>query len=90
LRELRLKRRWFSGQPNPPVLHRKECFVAEDYPRRTTFARLTKTEEAAGLLDETDRIGLRRGWEALLAEKGLTLVGHRLVKAPIRPQPLPQ
>jgi DNA phosphorothioation-associated putative methyltransferase len=80
LRELRLKRRWFKGQPNPPVLHRKECFVAEDYPRRTTFARLTKAEEAAGLLEATDRIGLRRGWEAVLAENGMTLAGHRLVR----------
>lgn len=85
LRELRLKRHWYKDQPNQPVLHRKECYVAEDYPRRTTFARLTKTEEAAGLLDQTDRIGLRHGWETVLAEKGLTLIGHRLVKAPLRP-----
>lgn len=90
LRELRLKRRRFGDQPNPPVLHRKECFVAEDYPRRATFARLTRAEEAAGLLNETDRIGLRRGWEAVLAEKGVTLQGHRLIKARTKRQSLPR
>lgn len=90
LRELRLKRRRFSGQPNPPILHRKECFVANDYPRRTTFARLTKAEERAGLLDATDRIGLRRGWETVLEEKGLTLEGHRLVPAPVTPRSPPR
>lgn len=80
LREFRLKRRRFEGQPNPPILHRKECFVADDHPRRATFERLTKAEEAAGLLDETDRIGLKRGWEALLAARGVTLRGYRLIK----------
>lgn len=80
LREFRLKRRRFMGQPNPPILHRKECFVADDYPRRATFERLTKAEEAAGLLHDTDRIGLKRGWEAALAAMGVTLRGHRLIK----------
>lgn len=85
LRELRLKRRRFHGQPNPPILHRKECFVADDYPRRATFARLTAAEEKAGLLEETDRIGLKHGWEAVLAGKRLTLKGHRLVAQPLKP-----
>lgn len=84
LRQFRLKVRRFTGQPNPPVLHRKECFVAADHPRRDTFARLTRAEEAAGLLDETERIGLRRGWEAVLAEHGLSLKGHRLVRRPAK------
>lgn len=81
LREFRLRMRRFAGKPNPPILHRKEHFVAADYPRRDTFARLTRAEEAAGLLDETERIGLRRGWETALQERSLKLRGHRLVKA---------
>jgi DNA phosphorothioation-associated putative methyltransferase len=88
LRAFRLKTRRFVGQPNPPVLHRKECFVADDHPRRETFARLTGAEEAAGLLDKTDRIGLRHGWHAVLAEHGLSLKGHRLVRQRLR-QPRP-
>jgi DNA phosphorothioation-associated putative methyltransferase len=80
LRAFRLKTRRFAGQPNPPILHRKECFVADDYPRRETFARLTRAEEAQGLLDDTERIGLRRGWELVLAQHGVALRGHRLIK----------
>lgn len=80
LRAFRLKMRRFAGQPNPPILHRKECFVAGDYPRRETFARLTRTEEALGLLDDTERIGLKHGWELVLAQHGVALRGHRLVK----------
>lgn len=90
LRELRLKHRRFRGQPNPPVLHRKECFVADDYPLRATFARLTEAEEKAGLLEETDRIGLKHGWEAVLASKRLMLKGHRLVAQRLRPPQRPR
>jgi hypothetical protein len=46
------------------------------------FARLTRQEEARGLLDETASIGTRQGWEARLAEKGFRLQGHRLVRRP--------
>lgn len=78
LREFQLKRRRYAGQPNPPILHRKECFVADDYPRREIFAALTLAEEFAGLMDETSTIGLRRGWNAVLAAKGLVVEGHDL------------
>lgn len=81
LRAFRLKTRRFVGQPNPPILHRKECFLAPDHPRRSTYERLTRSEEKAGLLEKTDTIGLRRGWENVLAEKKLVLRGHRLVRA---------
>jgi hypothetical protein len=64
---------------NPPILHRKETFVAPDHPLRPKFARLTAAEEAKGLLDESHRIGTRNQWELALAEKGLSLRGHRLV-----------
>ena len=36
---------------NPPILHRKETFVAEDYPERLEFERLTAQEEKAGILN---------------------------------------
>lgn len=87
LRQFRLKMRRFGSQPNPPVLHRKECFVADDYPRRGTFERLTRAETAAGLLEDTSRIGLKHGWEAALAEHGVSLKGHRLVRQPVRQRP---
>ena len=50
----------YAASPNPPVLHRKETFLAApDDPRRPKFARLTVQEERAGLLDETATIGTR-------------------------------
>ena len=49
----RLHYRDYTGSANPPVLHRKERFVADDYPARPRFARLTAREERLGLLDAT-------------------------------------
>ena len=71
----------YGESENPPVLHRKECFLLEDHPLREKFARLTRQEEKAGLLDETATIGNRDGWNARLEEKGYALRGHRLVRA---------
>lgn len=70
----------FSTRENPPLLHRKETFVADDYPRRETFARLTRQEEKWGLLDDTRRIGTQDGWSAVLERVGVRLRGHRVVR----------
>lgn len=70
----------YSASENPPVLHRKETFLAADHPLREKFARLTRQEVAAGLLDETATIGTRRGWEDRLSECGYRLAGHRLLR----------
>lgn len=78
LREFRSKLRRFDNQPNPPILHRKELFVAADYPGRATFAALTREEEMAGLLADTKQIGLKSGWERTLADRGMAIAGHRL------------
>jgi len=51
-----------------------------EHPLRAKFARLTAAEEAKGLLDEANRIGTRAQWEQALAQKGLTLQGHRLLR----------
>lgn len=71
----------YTGRSNPPILHRKELFVAADHPRRKTFARLTEQEERHGLLDEVVSIGTRDGWQARLDAAGWRLRGHRLVHA---------
>lgn len=70
----------YSGSKNPPVLHRKEHFVDDDYPRRNTFARLTRAEERAHLFDDASRIGRRDGWREALEQAGLELRGHRLLR----------
>jgi DNA phosphorothioation-associated putative methyltransferase len=70
----------YAASANPPVLHRKETFLAPDHPLAATFARLTKQEEAHGLLEDTASIGTREGWEGHLREAGWMLRGHRLVR----------
>ena len=67
---------------NPPILHRKETFLHPAHPLHAKFARLTQQEEKAGLLDDPSRIGTRTAWLARLEAHGLTLRGHRLLKAP--------
>ena len=32
LGEIRLKHRFFGDSENPPILHRKDSFIREDYP----------------------------------------------------------
>jgi DNA phosphorothioation-associated putative methyltransferase len=81
LRRLHVKYRDFTGSSNPPVLHRKECFVPDHYSGRHKFARLTAQEERAGLLDESAGIGSRVGWQDRLNRMGFRLSGHRLIKA---------
>jgi hypothetical protein len=70
----------FAASTNPPVLHRKETFLASDHPLRAKLARLTQQEEKHGLLDDSSAIGTREGWLSRLAERGFALKGHRLVK----------
>lgn len=80
LGELRASFKNFAGQKNPAILHRKETFVAQDHPLYQKFARLTRQEEKAGLLNSSS-IGRREQWDEALAEAGYKLSGHRLLKA---------
>lgn len=68
----------FEGRDNPPILHRKELVVADDYPGREKFKTLSRQEERAGLLSRPD-IGTSRGWDRALLEAGRRIRGHRLV-----------
>lgn len=65
----------YSNADNPAILHRKEAFVDPLYPKYAVFAELTRQEEALGLLSRAD-IGYRKGWQALLSERGLELKDH--------------
>jgi len=68
----------YADNLNPPILHRKETFLAPEHPRRAAFAALTKAEEAAGLYEHTATIGFKLNWERLLREKGVIIEGHEL------------
>ncbi len=81
LQTFRVRERDYRRSQNPPILHRKETFLATDHPLHAKFSRLTRQEESKGLYEETTTIGTRRGWEQALSEKGLALRGHRLVRA---------
>ncbi len=70
----------YAQSANPPILHRKDSFLAPDHPLRDKFTRLTMQEEKHGLLDDVSGIGTREGWARRLAERGFTLKGHRLVR----------
>jgi DNA phosphorothioation-associated putative methyltransferase len=68
--------RTYAGSANPPILHRKEEFVASDHPLRGKFAALTRAEERAGLLSKTP--GFKRQWRERLKKAGYRIWGHRL------------
>ena len=70
----------YSNSENPPVLHRKETFVAADYPHYEKFARLTRCEEKWGLLDNTSVIGTREGWLKYLGYCGVEIQDHAVVE----------
>jgi len=73
-----VKVRSYRQRQNPPILHRKELFVAPDYPNRSAFAELTREEEQAGLFDETSPLGTQDGWTAALEGAGVKIQGHHV------------
>jgi len=76
--ELEAKYRSYSITGNPPILHRKETLVKQDYPKRSTYARLTKQEEHHHLFDDNSLIGHLKGWNKVLKANKIVLRGHRL------------
>jgi DNA phosphorothioation-associated putative methyltransferase len=80
LRSFDVKWRDFRDSANPPILHRKETFLAADHQAYAKYARLTQQEERAGLLGSAT-IGTKLGWERALASAGLRVAGHRLCRA---------
>ena len=73
-------REWdFTTRENPPVLHRKETFVAPDYPSFQKFQKLTEEEESLGLLGH-NHIGTMINWEKFVLDKGLIIIDHRVKK----------
>ena len=78
LARLQLHHRDYRRSANPPILHRKELFVAKDDPRHSRFARLTAREERLGLLTDMRSIGTRAEWQATLSQCGVSIRGHRV------------
>lgn len=75
----RVETRHYANSYNPPILHRKEQFIPISHPRRSEFIDLTQTAEQLGLFDNTLRIGFKRAWENLIAERGFLVCGNEFI-----------
>ena len=62
----------YSKSENPPILHRKETFVTNNYPRYLEFYELTVREEKLGLLNRKD-IGYKKNWQKLMSSHQLPI-----------------
>jgi DNA phosphorothioation-associated putative methyltransferase len=78
LSKLSVREADYSKSENPPILHRRETFVAPDHPQKVFFNTFTKEGEAIGLYENTRTIGFKQSWESLIKRKGyyLDTTGH--------------
>ncbi|MBH8555641.1 DNA phosphorothioation-associated putative methyltransferase [Nostocaceae cyanobacterium CENA357] len=78
LKTLYITHRDYENRANPPILHRKENFVTNNYPRYEEFAKLTQQEQQLGLLKLKSDIGTREGWEKCLTTHKVEIRGHQV------------
>lgn len=71
--------RRYDGSLNPPILHRKELLVEENFSGRQAWVELTELLESLGLFDETKLIGFQKNWLQLISAKGYQVQGQGLV-----------
>lgn len=71
----------YSQHDDPPLIHRKNEYLAPDHSLHDKFARLTKQEDRRGLLDDLSEVRTRSQWIAKLADAGIRLRGHRLIQS---------
>jgi DNA phosphorothioation-associated putative methyltransferase len=75
-----MEQRSYNNQTNPPILHRKETLVTENYPLYEEFGLITQEGESAGLYDEASNIGHKQSWEFKIRQRGYQLVDGRLFR----------
>ncbi len=73
IQKLSIRKANYADSANPPILHRKETFVATDYPSYQLFSNITKEGELAGLYEKARSIGFKNQWEKLIKSKGYSL-----------------
>jgi DNA phosphorothioation-associated putative methyltransferase len=68
----------YGKSENPPILHRRETFVAPGHSQIDHFSTFTREGEAIGLYENTRTIGFKQSWERLIKRKGYYLdeTGH--------------
>lgn len=69
--------RTYQDSLNPPILHRKELLVNENYPDRHEWCRITAQAEEIGLFENVRTIGFQKNWEIQIAKKGYCLIGRK-------------
>ena len=79
LRDLHVRHRDYHNSDNPPILHRKDAYVRQDYPNYEKFNKLTKQEENWGLLDNMKEIAHFQSWQQTLQAHCAEIQGHRIV-----------
>lgn len=80
LQTFKIKTYHYENSDNPPILHRKELFMAADHNLHERFARLTRSEERAGLYENSSTIGRLKEWVDLLKKKSVFIRGHQLLR----------
>ena len=78
LKSLKITHRDYETRANPPILHRKETFVAPNYSLYEEFAKLTQQEQELGLLNDKSDIGTREGWVKCLDQHGVEIRNHQV------------
>jgi DNA phosphorothioation-associated putative methyltransferase len=73
LSKLSIRKSSYEKSDNPPILHRKEAFVKEDYPLVHIFKEITSEGKKIGLYENTRNIGFKKNWERLISNKGYYL-----------------
>ncbi len=63
----------YSKSLNPPILHRREAFVAANDPKSMSYKVFTEAGEQIGLYENTRKIGFKNQWEQLIKRKGYFL-----------------
>ena len=75
------KRIQYKKSKNPPILHRKETLLDPSDPLIPEYKQLTAQAENEGLFENKRIIGFKQKWEGLLKEKGLSVIGHKIIKS---------
>lgn len=73
LSKLSVREANYTKSENPPILHRRETFVAPGHPQIDFFKTYTKEGEDIGLYENTRIIGFKQSWERLIKRKGYYL-----------------
>lgn len=73
LSKLSMRKATYENSENPPILHRKETFVKNDFPLVSVFKEITAEGEKIGLYENTRSIGFKKNWERLISNKGYFL-----------------